>query len=70
MEQTKIAKLLKERAMTQRDLQRAIFNMHGIKIGDDRISKICTGRLKNYHTNTAIIIASALNVRVDDILEY
>lgn len=70
MEQTKIARILKERGMTQRDLQRAIFNEHGVKFGDDRISKICTGRLKNYHTNTAIIIASTLNVTVDDILEY
>lgn len=70
MEKTKLATILAEKGMTQRDLQRAIFNLHGVKIGDDRISKIYTGRLKNYHTNTAILIASALDVRVDDILEY
>jgi DNA-binding Xre family transcriptional regulator len=70
MAQTKIAKLLEEKKMSQRDLQRAIIDMFGVKIGDDRISKICTGRLKNYHTNTAVMLAMTLNVKVDEILEY
>lgn len=66
---TKLAKLLENKSMSQRDLQRAIQQKHGIKIGDDRISKICTGRMKNYHLNTALLIASTLEITVDDIVE-
>ena len=70
MAETKISKILKLKQMSQRDLQRAIQAEFGYKIGDDRISMICTGRLRNYHTNTAVIIAQTLGVKVDDILEY
>jgi hypothetical protein len=66
---TKLARLLKERGMTQRDLQREIMNQHGFKIGDDRISKMVNGKLTNYHIQTAKMVADSLNVKVDDIIE-
>lgn len=69
MAKTKLASILEQKKMTQRDLQRAIHEKYGFKLGDDRISRICTGRMKNYHTNTAIMIATTLDVKVDDILE-
>jgi DNA-binding Xre family transcriptional regulator len=55
--------------MTQRDLQRAIFNTYGIKIGDDRISRMVNGVLKNVQLSTAKLIADTLNVTIDDIVE-
>jgi len=66
---TKLATLLNGRGMTQRDLQRAIKAKFGAHIGDDRISKIYTGRLTNYHLKTAVMISQALDVRIDDIVE-
>jgi len=66
---TKLAKLLSEREMTQRDFQRAIMQKHNIKLGDDRISKMVSGKHTNYHMNTAKIIASTLGVTIDDIVE-
>jgi len=66
---TKLATILNDRGMTQRDLQRAIIEKHGIKLGDDRISKMVTGVLKNYHTNTAKLIATTLEVKIDDIID-
>lgn len=66
---TKLAFILAERGMSQRDLQRAIQNLHGLKIGDDRISKMVNGKLKNYHIQTAKIVAETLDVKVDDIIE-
>ena len=55
--------------MTQRDFQRAIMQKHNIKLGDDRISKMVSGKHTNYHMNTAKIIASTLGVTIDDIVE-
>jgi len=66
---TKLSRILKERKMTQRDLQRAIFNTYGIKIGDDRISRMVNGVLKNVQLSTAKLIADTLNVTIDDIVE-
>jgi len=66
---TKLANLLNGRGMTQRDLQRAIQAKFGVHIGDDRISKIYTGRLTNYHLKTAVMISQTLEVRIDDIVE-
>ena len=66
---TKLGKILKEKNLTQRDLQRAILNTHGIKLGDDRISRMVTGKLTNYHISTAKMIADVLQVKIDDIVE-
>jgi hypothetical protein len=55
--------------MSQRDLQRAIYNQFGVFIGDDRISKMVNGVLTNYHIKTAKLIAETLNVNIDDIVE-
>jgi DNA-binding Xre family transcriptional regulator len=66
---TKLAVILAERGMTQRDFQREIFNQYGFKIGDDRISKMVSGKLTNYHIQTAKLIADTLNVKVDEIIE-
>jgi DNA-binding Xre family transcriptional regulator len=65
---TKLAKILNERGMSQRDLQRAIFAKFGIKIGDDRISKMTTGKLKNYNLKTALMISESLDVTLNDII--
>jgi hypothetical protein len=66
---TKLAKILTDKKMTQRDLQRAIKQKHGITLGDDRISKMVTGRLTNYHIQTAKVIADTLEVTIDNIVE-
>ena len=66
---TKLQKILTDRQMSQRDLQRAIIDTYGIKIGDDRISKMVNGRLVNYHLKTAKMIADTLNVKLDSIIE-
>ena len=69
MSQTKLELLLQERGMSQGDLMRLIRDKSGFKIGRDRISKICTGRLKNYTLETAVMISEALEVSVDQIVE-
>ena len=69
MSQTKLELLLQERGMSQGDLMRLIKDKSGFKIGRDRISKICTGRLKNYTLETAVMISEALEVPVDEIVE-
>lgn len=66
---TKLAVILAERGMTQRDLQREIMSQHGFKLGDDRISKMVNGKLTNYHINTAKLVAETLKVKIDDIIE-
>ena len=69
MSQTKLELLLQERGMSQGDLMRLIRENSGFKIGRDRISKICTGRLKNYTLETAVMISEALQIPVDEIVE-
>ncbi len=66
---TKLERILMDRNMSQGDLMRLIEEKSGFRIGRDRISKICTGRLKNYTMQTAVMIAEALEVAVDDIVE-
>lgn len=66
---TKLAMILIDKKMTQRDLQRAIYEKFEVFIGDDRISKMVTGKLTNYHLQTAKMIADTLEVRIDDIVE-
>jgi DNA-binding Xre family transcriptional regulator len=69
MTETKIEKILRERNMSQGDLVRLIKAKSGFKIGRDRISKICTGRLTNYTVETARMISEALEVPMDDIVQ-
>jgi DNA-binding Xre family transcriptional regulator len=66
---TKLAIILAERGMSQRDLQRSIEEQYGFKIGDDRISKMVNGKLVNYHIQTAKLIADSLDVKIDDIVD-
>jgi transcriptional regulator with XRE-family HTH domain len=66
---TKLARILTQRGMSQRDLQRAIKEMHFVHLGDDRISKMVNGILTNYQIKTARMIAETLNVSLDDIVE-
>jgi DNA-binding Xre family transcriptional regulator len=69
MTQTKLELILQEKGMSQGDLMRLIKEKSGFKIGRDRISKICTGRLKNYTLETAVMISEALEIPVDEIVE-
>jgi transcriptional regulator with XRE-family HTH domain len=69
MTETKIEQILQQRGLSQGDLMRLIRSKSGFKIGRDRISKICTGRLTNYTVETAVMIAEALEVPVGEILE-
>lgn len=65
---TKLAEALIKKKMSQRDLQRAIQNKFNVKIGDDRISKMYSGRLTNYNIKTALMIAESLNLTLNDII--
>jgi DNA-binding Xre family transcriptional regulator len=67
--ETKIERILRDRGWSQGDLVRSIKAKSGFKIGRDRISKICTGRLTNYTVETARLISEALDVSIDDIVE-
>lgn len=69
MSQTKLELILQERGLSQGDLMRLIRDKSGFKVGRDRISKICTGRLKNYTLETAVMISEALEIPVDQIVE-
>lgn len=66
---TKLHALLIQREMSQEELRRKIEEVSGRPIGSDRISRIVNGQLTNYFTDTAKQIASALSVRIEDILE-
>lgn len=68
MKVTNIQAILNERGLTQTDLYQIIKD-NGHEIGKDRISRIVSGKLTNYHTNTAKILANALGVTIDDIVE-
>jgi plasmid maintenance system antidote protein VapI len=69
MTETKLEKILRDRGLTQGDLQRMIKAKSGFKIGRDRISKICTGRLTNYTIETAKMISEALEISMDSFVE-
>ncbi len=69
MTETKLERILRDRGLTQGDLQRLIKAKSGFKIGRDRISKICTGRLTNYTVETAKMISEALEIPMDSFVE-
>lgn len=66
---TKLEAILIDREMTQRDLQRLIYDTQDVFLGDDRISKMVNGKLTNIQLRTAKVIADALGVTIDDICE-
>lgn len=68
IEVTKIEKILIERGLTQTDFYELI-KSNGNEIGKDRINRIVKGKLINFHTNTAKVLANALGVTIDDIVE-
>lgn len=67
---TKIQKMLSERKMSQAEFSRQIEAKTGARIGLDRISKICTGRLQNYSLYTARILATTLDCKIEEISEF
>ena len=66
---TKISKILKERKIRQKDFINIIEEKTGVRFSRDRISRICTGKIKNYTIDTAVILSSALDVSIDDIVD-
>jgi transcriptional regulator with XRE-family HTH domain len=66
---TKLHKILIQRGMTQRELRQLVLDKTGYEIQIYRISKIVTGQITNYFTDTAKAIANALDVTIDEILE-
>ena len=66
---TKLQKLLIDKNMSQRDLQRKILEKQNVFLGDDRISKIVNGYIKNVTMKTAKLFADTLEVKIDDIVE-
>jgi len=66
---TKLHRILIQRGLTQKELKELVLKKTGVEIQTYRISKIVTGQLTNYFTDTAKAIAQALDLKVDDILE-
>lgn len=69
-EVTKLYLLLKEKKISQRKLYDMIKeenDNHALSLYV--INEIVTGKRKNYHINTAILISNALNVPIDDIVD-
>ena len=66
---TKLEAILMQRHLSQGDLIRMIKNNTGHYIGRDRISRITTGKSIRYNLETAIMIANALGVQIEDIIE-
>lgn len=66
---TKLHAILIQREMSQEELRRIIFDSSGKTIGSDRISRIVNGQLTNYFTDTAKMIATALSLPIEAILE-
>lgn len=67
---TKLEKILIQREMSNEELRRTIMEQSGENIGSDRISRIVNGQLTNYYVHTANLIAKALSVKIEDILEF
>jgi DNA-binding Xre family transcriptional regulator len=67
--ETKLSQLLNERGLTQTDLFNMIKDSGNKVIGRDRISKMASGKLTNFNIETAKIISSVLDVKIDDIVD-
>jgi DNA-binding Xre family transcriptional regulator len=66
---TRIQEALFKKRMTQSDLYNRIVEISEVPVTRAMLSRICTGRQKNYHTNTLLKICFALEVSPNDILE-
>jgi transcriptional regulator with XRE-family HTH domain len=67
---TKLYLILKERSISQAKLHKMIQQENnGESVSLYVINEIVTGKRKNYHINTAILISNALNVPIDDIVD-
>lgn len=69
MAHTKLSKLLILRGMTQQELYNLVILRTGQEIQLYRISNMVNGKLKNYKVSTARILAQALQVPTDAIIE-
>lgn len=66
---TKIGRLLLTRQLSQKELQKKIKEKSGLDIGHDRISRFVTGQKQNVTIETALAMANALDVKIDDIID-
>lgn len=70
VEVTKLYKILLERSMTQKDLYSLIIEVNGGKsVSMYILNEIVNGKRTNYNINTAILICTALNVSIDEIVD-
>jgi hypothetical protein len=67
---TKLYMILSERRMSQKDLYELIIKENnGNKVTMYILNGIINGKRTNFHINTAILIANALDVPIDDIVD-
>jgi DNA-binding Xre family transcriptional regulator len=66
---TKLQQLLIEKKMLQSDLIRTIKEKHNIDFDKANLSRIVCGVKTNYTLETARVIATSLDVTVDEIIE-
>ena len=66
---TKLARLLMLRGMTQQELYDRVKNKTGKEIQLYRISTMVNGKLRDYKVSTARLMAKALDVPTDSIIE-
>ena len=67
---TKLYKILADRGLSQKELFELIIKENdGNKVSMYILNEIINGKHKNYHINTAILIANALDVPIDDIVD-
>lgn len=65
---TKLQKLLIDRGMLQSDLIRLIKEKHNIDFDKANLSRIVNGNKKNITIDTAKVIATSLDVTIDEII--
>jgi transcriptional regulator with XRE-family HTH domain len=68
-EKLRLPKILSERGLSQIEFQKLIKDSTGAFIGTDRISRICTGKLRTYKLETAMKISDSLKVTIDSFIE-
>lgn len=67
---TKLYQILASRGMSQKDLYELIIKENdGNKVSMYILNEIVNGKRTNYFINTAILIANALDVPIDDIVD-
>jgi DNA-binding Xre family transcriptional regulator len=67
---TKLYQILAKRGMSQKDLYELIIKENnGNKVSMYILNEMVNGKRTNYHINTAILIANALDVSIDDIVD-